>query len=417
MSSLRRVVVTGMGVVSPVGNSLEEFWNSLLEAKNGIGVITRFDVSDQEVKIAGEVKNFDPLLRLDRKEVKRSDRFTHYALYATEEAIEMSRLKETGYDGTKVGVYIASGIGGIEILEMELRKMLKQGPRRVSPFLVPMMIPDIASGYVSIKYGFKGPNFCIVSACASATHAIGESFRLIKRGDADIMVTGGAEAPLTPLAVAGFASMKALSTRNEEPEKASRPFDKDRDGFVMGEGAGIIILESLESALKRNAPIYAEIVGYGATADAYHITAPEPDGEGAYMAMKLAIEEGSVPVEEIDYVNAHGTSTPLNDIMETKAIKRVLGKRAFEIPISSTKSMTGHLLGASGGVETIAAIMTLHTGKVHPTRNLDNPDPECDLDYVPWNARDIENPRYVLKNSFGFGGHNAALVLKAWRES
>jgi len=413
--SRRRVVVTGMGVVSPVGNNVKDFWNSLLKAENGIGKITRFDPSDFDVQIAGEVKNFDPTFRLEKKETRRMDRYTQYALYATEEALENAGLKDAKVDLQRIGVYLASGIGGVETLENELRNMMKNGPSRVSPFLVPMMIPDIAAGWISIKYGYRGPNFSVVSACASASHAIGEAFETIVRGDAEIMIAGGSEAPITPLSLAGFASMRALSKRNDEPEKASRPFDMERDGFVMGEGAGVIILESFESAVKRGAEIYAEIVGYAATADAYHITAPAPDGEGAYMVMKIALDKGNVPLEEVDYINAHGTSTKLNDKIETDAIKRLFGKRAHEIPISSTKSMTGHLLGAAGGIETVATILSIHTGWVHPTRNLENPDPECDLDYVPGIARKVEI-RYALSNSFGFGGHNAALVLKSFNE-
>jgi 3-oxoacyl-[acyl-carrier-protein] synthase II len=413
--SRRRVVVTGMGVVSPVGNNVKEFWNSLLESRNGIGKITRFDPSEFDVQIAGEVKGFDPTDRLEKKEARRMDRYTQYALYATDEALEDAQLKGINSNLDRIGVYLASGIGGVETLENELRKMINESPSRVSPFLVPMMIPDIAAGWISIKYGYRGPNFSIVSACASASHAIGEAFETILRGDADIMIAGGSEAPITPLSLAGFASMKALSTRNDEPEKASRPFDKERDGFVMGEGAGVVVLESLESAIKRGVKIYAEIVGYAATADAYHITAPAPDGEGAYKVMKIALKKGNVPLEEVDYINAHGTSTKLNDKIESDAIKRLFNERAYKIPISSTKSMTGHLLGAAGGIETIATVLTIHTGWIHPTRNLENPDPECDLDYVPKVARKRE-VRYALSNSFGFGGHNAALVFKAFKE-
>ena len=413
--SRRRVVVTGLGVVSPVGNNVKDFWNSLFESRNGIGRITRFDPSEFDVQIAGEVKDFDPIIRLEKKETRRMDRYTQYALYATDEALEDAGLKNTNTNSNRIGVYLASGIGGVETLENELRKMIKEGPSRVSPFLVPMMIPDIAAGWISIKYGCKGPNFSVVSACASASHAIGEAFETIQRGDAEIMIAGGSEAPITPLSIAGFASMRALSTRNDEPEKASRPFDRDRDGFVVGEGAGIIVLESLESALKRNAKIYAELIGYAATADAYHITAPAPDGEGAFEVMRIALKKGNVPLEEVDYINAHGTSTKLNDKIESDAIKRLFGKRAYKIPISSTKSMTGHLLGAAGGIETVATILAIHRGWIHPTRNLENPDPECDLDYVPGKARKVEI-RYALSNSFGFGGHNAALVLKTFRE-
>ncbi len=409
----KRVVITGMGAVTPIGNNVQDFWDALLRGDNGVDIITRFDVSEFSVKIGAEVKNFDPTERIEKKEVRRMDRFTQYALYASGEAIDDSGLLKSNYDRYRVGILIASGIGGIETLGREFEVMKAKGVGRVSPFLVPMMIPNIAGGYVSIKYGFKGPNFCVVSACASASHAIGESYRMILRGEADVMITGGSEAPFTPLALAGFANMKALSARNDEPDRASRPFDRDRDGFVMGEGAGILVLEDYEHAVRRGARIYAEIVGYGSSADAYHITAPEPNAEGPSLSIKYAIKEAGISPEEVDYINAHGTSTPLNDKVETLAIKKVFGDYAYKIPISSTKSMIGHLLGAAGGVEAIAAIMSIVTGKIHKTRNYENPDPECDLYYVPDGPIERE-VRYALSNSFGFGGHNATLLFKKY---
>jgi 3-oxoacyl-[acyl-carrier-protein] synthase II len=341
------------------------------------------------------------------------DLVTQYALYATYEAILDAGLSEGKFDPYRAGVIFSSGIGGIKTLEEEVIKLKEQGPRRVSPFLVPMMIVDITPGHIAMRYGFKGPNYSVVSACASSAHAIGDAYRLIKYGDADIVIAGGAEAPITPIGLAGFCSMRALSTRNDEPEKASRPFDKERDGFVMAEGAGAVVLEELEHALKRGAKIYAEVVGYGATADAYHITAPHPEGEGAVNSMRLAIEEAGISPEEVSYINAHGTSTPLNDAAETKAIKKLFGEYAYKIPVSSTKSMTGHLLGAAGAVEFIATVMSVYTDKIHPTRNYEFPDPECDLDYVPGTYREL-TVNYALSNSFGFGGHNASLLVKKY---
>jgi 3-oxoacyl-[acyl-carrier-protein] synthase II len=409
----RRVVVTGMGVVSPVGKSVKEFWEALLSAKNGIKLIDRFDVSQFPTKIAGLIDDFHPEERIDPKELKRMDLVTQYALYATYEAILDAGLSEGKFDPYRAGVIFSSGIGGIKTLEEEVIKLKEQGPRRVSPFLVPMMIVDITPGHIAMRYGFKGPNYSVVSACASSAHAIGDAYRLIKYGDADIVIAGGAEAPITPIGLAGFCSMRALSTRNDEPEKASRPFDKERDGFVMAEGAGAVVLEELEHALKRGAKIYAEVVGYGATADAYHITAPHPEGEGAVNSMRLAIEEAGISPEEVSYINAHGTSTQLNDAAETKAIKKLFGEYAYKIPVSSTKSMTGHLLGAAGAVEFIATVMSVYTDKVHPTRNYEFPDPECDLDYVPGTYREL-TVNYALSNSFGFGGHNASLLVKKY---
>jgi len=407
----RRVVITGMGAITPLGDNVKDYFEALLSGKNGITRIERFDPAPYPSQIAGEIKDFEPTKRINPKTVRRMDRFAQYALYATQEALEDSGLLDySDLNLNRVGVYLSSGIGGIEILEKETAKMMEVGPQKVSPFLVPMMIPDIASGQISIEYGFKGPNFCIVSACASSTHSIGESFRAIRYGSADVMIAGGAEAPLVKIALAGFSNMRALSTRNSEPDKASRPFDKNRDGFVMSEGSGVVVLESLEHAEKRGAKIYAEILGYGATADAYHITAPAPEGEGAYQAMKLALADAGLSPDDIDYVNAHGTSTQLNDKFESIAIKRLFGERAYRIPISSTKSMIGHLLGAAGGVEVIATVMSIIRGKVHMTRNFEEGDEFCDLDYIPEGSRDL-NIRYALKNSFGFGGHNASLVI------
>lgn len=407
----RRVVITGMGAITPLGDNVKDYFEALLSGKNGITRIERFDPAPYPSQIAGEIKDFEPTKRINPKTVRRMDRFAQYALYATQEALEDSGLLDySDLNLNRVGVYLSSGIGGIEILEKETAKMMEVGPQKVSPFLVPMMIPDIASGQISIEYGFKGPNFCIVSACASSTHSIGESFRAIRYGSADVMIAGGAEAPLVKIALAGFSNMRALSTRNSEPDKASRPFDKDRDGFVMSEGSGVVVLESLEHAEKRGAKIYAEILGYGATADAYHITAPAPEGEGAYQAMKLALADAGLLPDDIDYINAHGTSTQLNDKFESIAIKRLFGERAYRIPISSTKSMIGHLLGAAGGVEVIATVMSIIRGKVHMTRNFEEGDEFCDLDYIPEGSRDL-NIRYALKNSFGFGGHNASLVI------
>jgi 3-oxoacyl-[acyl-carrier-protein] synthase II len=411
---MRRVVITGMGALTPLGKNVNEFWNNLIEGKSGIRKIDRFDVSNLKTQIAGLLpKDFEPLERLQKKEagvpINKLDRFSIYALYCSIEAVEDAKLYNVNPD--RVGVIIASGIGGIETLVGEIKVAFEKGYDRVSPYLVPMMIPDMASGLVSIKFGFKGPNFCTVSACSSSAHAIGEAYRLIKYGDADVILAGGSEAPIIPIAISGFNQIRALSTRNEEPEKASRPFDKLRDGFVMGEGAGIIVLEELEHALKRGAKIYAEIVGYGQSADAYHITAPCSDGEGAIKCMINALKDAKIDISQIDYINAHGTSTELNDKSETLAIKSVFKEHTYKIPISSTKSMIGHLLGAAGAVESIAVIKTIETGIIHPTINYEVPDPECDLDYVP-NIKRIKEVKYALKNSFGFGGHNVSLIFK-----
>ncbi len=413
---MRRVVITGFGTVNPLGHSVEEFFKNALEGKNGISRIDRFNTEGFGSKIGGLVKDFKPEKRLDVKELKRKDLFSLYALYATQEAMEDSGLLDyPQLNKERVGVMIASGIGGVITLENEFRVIATKGPRRVSPFLVPMMIADMASGLVSMKYGFKGPNFAIVSACASSTHAIGESFHKIRHGYADVIITGGTEAPFTPLALAGFSNMRALSTRNDEPDKASRPFDAKRDGFVMAEGAGIIVLEELEHAKKRGAKIYAEIVGYGATADAYHITQPAPEGEGAYMSMMLAMKDAGMTPEDIDYINAHGTSTKLNDKFETIAIKRAFGERAYKIPVNSTKSMTGHMLGATGAAEFIILTLSVKNDVVHPTRNYEFKDPDCDLDYVPEGAREVKI-RAGMSNSFGFGGHNATVIVKKFED-
>ena len=409
----RRVVITGLGVVSPVGSSVTKFWENLTAGKSGIGRITKFDPEGFPVQIAGEVKDFDPLEYFEKKEVRRTDPFIQFAVGAAVQAVKDAGLEEFDVDKNRVGVLIGSGIGGLTTIEEQHRILLEKGPRRISPFCVPMEIINMASGLVSIRFGYKGPNISVVTACATGTHAIGEAYRTIQYGDADVMVAGGAESCITPLSVAGFAAAKALSTRNDEPEKASRPFEKNRDGFVMGEGAGIVILEELEHAKRRGAKILAEVVGYGTSGDAYHMTAPAPEGEGAARAMANALKDAGVKPEEIDYINAHGTSTKFNDLFETMAIKRVFGEHAYRVKISSIKSMIGHLLGAAGGVEVISSVMTLQTGVIPPTINYEEPDPECDLDYTP-NRAVKADVRYVLKNSFGFGGTNACLVLKRY---
>ncbi|MDW7675141.1 MAG: beta-ketoacyl-ACP synthase II [Bacillota bacterium] len=407
----RRVVVTGMGIISPVGIGKENFWQSLINGTSGIGPVTKFDTTGFPTRIAGEVKDFDPKDYLDRKEAKRMDRFAQFAVAATKMAVADSQLDLESTDMTRAGVILGSGIGGMETLEDQSRVLIEKGQNRVSPFFVPMMICNMASGYVSINFGFKGPNTTIVTACASGTNAIGEAFKTIQRNDADIMITGGTESSISPLAFAGFCAMKAMSTNNDEPTRASRPFDSNRDGFVMGEGSGILILEELEHAKARGAKIYAEIVGYGATADAHHITAPAPGGEGAAQAMLNALKDGNLSVDQVDYINAHGTSTDLNDKYETMAIKAVFGEKAKEIAVSSTKSMTGHLLGAAGAVELIACILAIETGVIPPTINHENPDTDCDLDYVPNTARKRE-VNAAISNSLGFGGHNATVAVK-----
>ncbi len=407
----RRVVITGIGIVSPIGIGKEENWKNCIEGKNGIGPITKFDVSDFRTKIAGEVKNFDPTKFLDPKEVDKFDPFIHYAVASAVLAFEDSKLSIEKENPERIGVYIGSGIGGLSFLEKTQNAIMNHGPRKISPYFLPGLIINMASGLVSIIFGAKGPNSATATACATSAHSIGDSFRIIQRGEADVMIAGGAEAPITPIGLGGFCALRALSTRNDEPEKASRPFDLKRDGFVMGEGSGILILEELEHALSRNANIYAEIVGYGMSGDAFHVTAPCSDGEGAIRCMRLAIEDAGIEPEKIDYINAHGTSTPLNDKVETMAIKKLFGSHAYKIAISSTKSMTGHLLGAAGAVETIFTALAIKEGIVPPTINYEFPDPECDLDYVPNKARKMEIG-YAMNNSFGFGGTNASLVLK-----
>ena len=411
----RRVVITGIGLVTPLGIGIKENWENLLKGKSGICKITKFDTSQFSTQIAGEIKNFDPLNFVEKKEVKRMDPFIQYALAATQLAMEDSGLKITPDIADRVGVIVGSGIGGIGTIEETHKDLLEKGPRRVSPFFLTSVIINLASGQISIKYGAKGPNSATVTACTTGLHAIGDSFKIIERGDADVMIAGGSEAPITPLGLAGFCSMRALSCRNDEPEKASRPFDAKRDGFIMSEGAGIVILEELGFALRRNAPIYAEIIGYGMTGDAYHITAPCEDGDGAIRVMKRAIEDGGISERDINYINAHGTSTPLNDKIETLAIKKLFGDYAYKIPVSSTKSMTGHLLGAAGGVEAAYTALTIKHQIIPPTINYEFPDHECDLDYVPNKPKKAE-VIYALTNSFGFGGTNGALLLKKFEE-
>ncbi len=407
----RRVVITGMGVISPLGHAVDEFWQNLLAGKSGVGSITRFDAAGFDTKIAAEVKNFNPEDYLDKKEARRMDAFTHYALAAAKLAVEDARLLTAQIDRDAIGVIVSSGIGGMDTFEREARKLVEKGPGRISPFFIPMMIADIAPGHISMQYGFKGPNYAIISACASSSHAIGESFRYVQRGEAEVMICGGAEATITPMGVAGFNAMKALSTRNEAPQQASRPFDLDRDGFVMGEGGGILVLESLESAMRRDAKIYAEIVGAGYSADAYHITQPAPGGEGAVRAIRIALRSARVAPEDVQYVNAHGTSTAANDKNETQALATVFGEHAQTLNISSTKSMIGHLLGASGAMELVATALTCREDVIHPTINQMTADPDCFLNYTP-NTAVRREVNVAISNSFGFGGHNVCLVVK-----
>ena len=409
----RRVVITGMGAITPVGLNIEEMWKSMLAGKGGTGLITKFDTTEFVTKFAAEIKGFDPLDHFDKKELRRLDPYTQYAMVSAREAIKSSGLDLEKEDRDRIGVIIGSGIGGMMSFESEMRKLIEQGPKRISPFFIPQMISDIAAGQVSMEFGLKGPNYATVSACATSGHAIGAAFETVKRGDAEIMVCGGSEAAITPMGIGGFNSMKALSTRNDDPGTASRPFDLDRDGFVMGEGAGIIILEDLDHALKRGAEIIAEISGIGFTADAYHLTAPAPEGEGAVRAMRQCIEDGNLTIDDIQYVNAHGTSTPFNDKNETAAIKTVFGENAKKISISSTKSMTGHLLGSAGAVEGIVCALAIKDNIIPPTINYTTPDPECDLDYTPNKAKKMEVTAAV-SNTFGFGGHNACLSFKKY---
>ncbi len=413
---MKRVVVTGLGTVSPVGNDSQAFWESLKHGRSGITTISRFDAGRFPTQIAGEVKGFEPERFLDRKELRRTDLFVQYGLAAALEATQQAGLSDNGVDADRIGVIIGSGIGGIETLERQHSNLVQKGPSRISPFFIPMMIADMAAGLISIRLGFRGPNFAAVSACASGAHAIGEAMRQLQNGHADAVLTGGCEASVTPLAIGGFCSMKAMSTRNDTPTAASRPFDKERDGFVMGEGAGITVLETLEHANARQATILAELVGYGATGDAHHMTAPAPDGEGAARAMQLALEDGGVKPEAVDYINAHGTSTPLNDRFETAAVKHVFGDHAAKVAFSSTKSMTGHLLGAAGGIEFNASVLAIQNNEIPPTINYTTPDPECDLDYVPNTYRSAQVD-VAMSNSLGFGGHNVALVLRRFTDS
>ncbi|MBE6044936.1 MULTISPECIES: beta-ketoacyl-ACP synthase II [Clostridium] len=409
-----RVVITGMGAITPIGNDVNTFWSSIKEGKCGIDNITAFDTTDYKVKLAAEVKNFDAADYMDKREVRRMDRFCQFAMAAADEAVKDAGLDLESLDRERFGVIVGSGIGGISTIEEQHKKLIERGPNRISPFFIPMIIGNMAAGNIAIKYGAKGICTTIVTACATGTHAVGEAFHNIRNGLSDIIITGGAEASITPLSVAGFISLTALST-SKDKNRASIPFDKERDGFVMGEGSGILILESLEHALKRNAKIYAEITGYGATCDAYHITSPAPNGEGGARAMKLAIKDSGIGEEEISYINAHGTSTPYNDKFETAAIKTVFGDYAYKVPVSSTKSMTGHLLGAAGAVEAIVCVKALEEGFVPPTIGYKVPDEECDLDYVPNKGRKQEL-KYAMSNSLGFGGHNSTIVLKKWDE-
>jgi 3-oxoacyl-[acyl-carrier-protein] synthase II len=409
--SLRRVVVTGMGILSSVGKTAPESWANIKAGKSGIARITRFDLTDFPVCIAGEVKNYDPLNYFDRKEARKYDPYIQFALIAAEEAVKDSGLDLEKINRDRAGTYIGSGIGGIHSIETNYKVLLERGPQRVSPFFLPAALANLATGQVSIRFGLKGPNFANVTACAASTHSVGDSFKLIQRGDVDVMIAGGSEYPITPLGIAGFAVMKAISGRNDEPERASRPFDKDRDGFVAAEGSGVVVLEDLEHAVNRGARIYAEIVGFGYSSDAYHVVAPDPDGGGAARTMAMAVKDAGVKPDEIDYINAHGTSTPLNDKIETMAIKTVFGESAYKINISSTKSMTGHMLGATGAIEAILSICAIKESFIPPTINYETKDEECDLNYTP-NVGVNRDIKYALSNSFGFGGTNGTLVFK-----
>jgi len=408
----RRVVVTGLGVVTSIGHDVGTFWASLIAGRIGVGRVTLFDPSAFACQIGAEVRNWDVNQLMDPKEARRNDRYTHFGFVAAKQAVADSGLDMAKENGDRVGVVIGSGIGGMLTYETQLRVLFERGPRKVSPFTIPSLIGNMCSGLVAIEFGARGPNFGTVSACATGTHSLGEAAHAIRRGDADVMVAGGCEAAITPFAYASFCSMKAMSTRNDEPQRASRPFDKNRDGFIMGEGAGILVLESLEHAQARGARIYCELAGYAATCDAYHITQPDPEGKGLSMAMKRALASAGATTESIDYINAHGTSTPYNDKFETLAIKQVFGGRAYTVPISSTKSMTGHLLGAAGGIESVICVKTIQEGIIAPTMNLEEPDPDCDLDYVPNRAREA-TVRTALSNNLGFGGQNASIVFCA----
>ena len=411
----KRVVITGLGAITPIGNTAESFWQALVAGTSGIGRITRFDAADYDAKIAGEVKGFDPTAFIDKKEARRMDRFTQFAIAASRMALSDSGLDLEKEDRSRIGAFVGSGIGGMDTLHDQYKTLFEKGPNRISPFFIPMMIANMAAGQVSIAFGLQGPSSCVVTACATGTNCIGDAMKVIQRGDAEVMVAGGTEAAISPAGMAGFCAMKALSTRNDEPEKASRPFEKDRDGFVMGEGSGIVILESLEHALARGARIYAELAGYGTNADAYHVTAPAPEGVQAAKCMELAIKDAGLTTTDVDYINAHGTSTPLNDKNETLGIKALFGDHATKLAVSSIKSMTGHLLGAAGGIECVATALTVVNDMMPPTINYDTPDPELDLDYVPNQAR-AKTVRVALSNSFGFGGHNATLLVKKFEK-
>ena len=411
----KRVVITGLGALTPIGNDTKTFWESLVEGKSGGCRISSFDVTAYSSQIAAEVKGFDPQDHFDRKEIRRIERFCQFAIVASRQALADSRLNTSETNRDRFGVLIGVGIGGIGLIEQQNQVLHKKGPGRVTPLLIPKIIPNMASGLVAIEHRLKGPNTCAVTACASGTNAIGDAFRIIQRGDADLMITGGAEAAITPLGLAGFDNMRAITRRNEAPDKASRPFDKERDGFLIGEGAGILLLEELEHARRRDARIYCEVVGYGLSCDAFHLTAPSPEGEGAARAMKAALDDAGAPCHDVQYINAHGTSTPLNDKMETQAIKALFGEYAKKLAISSNKSMIGHLLGGSGGAEAVATALTIQNGIIPPTINYENPDPDCDLDYVPNKARKAE-VHLAISNSLGFGGHNAVIAMKSYEE-
>ena len=409
----RRVVVTGLGLVTPLGIGVEKTWTAIIAGRSGVGRITRFDPSEFPSQIAAEVKNFDPADFIEKKEIKKMDKFIQFGVAAAKMAVEDSGLRITDAIAERVGVYVGSGMGGLPAIEATHSKLLEGGVKKVSPFFIPMTIINLVSGHIAMMHGAKGPNSAVVTACASGTHAIGDAFKIIQRGDADVMIAGGTEAVISPLGIGGFCAMRALSVRNDEPEKASRPFDALRDGFVMGEGAGVVVLEELNWAERRGARIYAEVKGYGMTGDAYHMTTPSPEGEGAARCIKIALNDAGLSIEEVDYINAHGTSTKFNDENETAAIKSVFGKRAYEMPVSSTKSMTGHLLGAAGGIEAIFSVLAMENGVIPPTMNYEFPDVECDLDYVPNKSR-AANVDIAMSNSFGFGGTNACLVFKKY---
>jgi 3-oxoacyl-[acyl-carrier-protein] synthase II len=411
----RRVVVTGLGLICGVGNSTEEVWRNLLNGRSGVCRITQFDASQFACQIAAEVKNFDPLHYIDKKEIKKMGRFIHLAIAAADEAVKGSGLQVTPDNATRVGVHIGSGIGGFDVIEREHKNLLNGGPRKISPFFIPAAIVNLAAGHVSIRFGAKGPNEATCTACTSSAHSLGDAYKIILRGDADVMIAGGTEAAVTPMSVGGFSAMRALSTRNDEPEKSSRPWDSARDGFVIGEGAGILILEELDLARRRGAKIIAEIVGYGMSGDAYHITAPAENGDGAYRVMLNTLKDASVEPQQVGYINAHGTSTDMGDRLETVAIKRAFGDYAYKLPVSSTKSMTGHLLGGAGGLEAGITVLALRDQTLPPTINLENPSPECDLDYIPNEARKTK-VEYAMSNSFGFGGTNGALLFRRWTE-